>query len=128
MKMISCFLLFLFSFNLYAQDSVYLDQDKSAPFAGYLLPKEKVQEFQQMSLDLNNKNLMIESYQKSIDLYKSNEDLYNKKVSTLMDQNDKLATDLNSNRGLTDVERIVWFGLGIVSVGLAVYAGKQFVK
>lgn len=116
MKITISILLILASITAQAQDSVLLNQNSPAPFTGYLLPPEKVQEFQNMSYEINTDKVIIQSYEKTITLYKSNEDLYNKKVQALNDQNDRLAESLGKARGLTDLERALWFVGGVLMV------------
>ena len=57
-------------------------------------------------------------------LYKENEFLYDRKVNTLLEQNMNLTDTLTKVENHTELNKIVWFGLGILSVGLGIYATK----
>jgi len=107
--------------NSLAQDAIVLPQGKAAPYTGLLLPEQKAAELYN---DLYKNKLLIESYEKSIELYKKNEFLCDKKTSILLEQNDKLAEALQKQRSVNNWEKIIWFGLGFISVGMGIYGVK----
>lgn len=104
----------------YADDAVFIQQNQAAPFAGFLLPKEKVQELYNQSIDASTNKALNDSLTKSLDLEKQNNDLLNKKINLLLDQNDKLAESLHSEISLNTLEKIAYFAGGIIVVGLAI--------
>lgn len=120
LKAICIILTISFGSFCYADDSVYINQNDKAPFAGYLLPQAKVQEFQNAVIDRDTYKALNDSYQKSLDLEKNNNDLLNKKIGLLMDQNDKLYSNLKSEVGLQTWEKVAYFVGGILVVGLAI--------
>ena len=73
MKKIACLLLTisLISHSLLA-DPVIITKDQKAPFDGLLFSEQKASE-------MKNKLLEIPSFEKSIELYKKNEELYIRK-------------------------------------------------
>jgi hypothetical protein len=77
---------------------------------------------------LNKYKLLTASYEKSIELYKSNEELIDRKTKLLLDQNDKLYEMLNKERSRSNWEKIIWFSLGFLSVGMGVYGVKEITK
>ena len=111
-------LLLVISTNLptlsYSDDAVVLNKDDKAPFRGILLSPKKAAE-------LNDTEIERDSLLKSLSLYKNNQELYEKRSSTLLEQNDKLATQLYSARQTSDWEKVLWFGLGAVLTGLTGY-------
>lgn len=119
-------LIFLIAINLnnnfcYAEDAVYLIKDNPAPFSGILISTDKAQELRKNTLELDIQKQVNLSLTRSIDLYKNNELLYDKKIETLTDYNSKLSEALyKANNGST-VEKIVYFGLGAVLTGFASY-------
>src|SRR4051812_21992551 len=70
---------------------IIVEKDAPAPFRGYLFPEEKAVHFRNELLQLDTLKALHESYERSITLYKSNEESYNYKLNVLLDQNDKLA-------------------------------------
>lgn len=97
-----------------ADDAVLLSKGEISPYAGALLPLDKLQELRKAYIENTSLN-------KSIELYKANEELYTKKVDTLNDQNDKLAKALYNERSLSTWEKIALFGLGALTTGLVAY-------
>lgn len=101
-------LILLFSTLCQAQDAIFLDQNKPAPFAGYLLPQEKILEFRNDEIDLgfykktnDNLNLEITDYQTRLKNYQ--------------EQNDNLAKQLNNDNFFS---KSGYFVLGCIITGL----------
>lgn len=105
----------------FADDAIVLNKDDKAPFRGILLSPRKAAE-------LNDTELERDSLLRSVTLYKSNQDLYEKRTSVLLEQNDKLATQLYSARQTSDWEKVAWFGLGAVLTGLVGYGVYRAAK
>ena len=76
-------------------------------------------------MELDELRALADSYQKSIDDYKKNEDLFNFKVNTLLDQNDKLSNAMYKQEDRNKYENWFWFGMGIVATGLSVYLAER---
>lgn len=108
-----------------AEEAIVLNQGQPAPYTGLLLDQNKANE---LYTDLNNYKLLNNSLEKSVKLYLDNEDLYNKKINMLLEQNNKLADNLNKVRSSSDWEKVLWFGLGFFSVGLGIYGVKAVTK
>lgn len=107
--------------NSYA-GAVRLVKDQPAPYAGVLLEEETIKSMQKDLIDADANKQLIESYKKSIDLYKTNETLYQQKVDLYSTQNDKLAESLQSERSVSNWGRLAWFLLGIGATVGAGYA------
>jgi len=104
-----------------SEEAVVLQKGQPSPYIGVLLPELKAKELYN---DINRYKLLTESYERSIILYKQNEDLYNKKSQLLLEQNDKLAEDLLKARSTSNWEKVLWFSLGFFSVVMGIYGVK----
>jgi hypothetical protein len=114
--------------TVYAQDVTLLNKGEPAPYKGLLFTESKANEIRKELLELDTLKLMEKSYEKSIKYYKDNEELYKHKVDTLLVQNDKLSAAYIQIRERSDWENRLWFGLGMVLTGLAVYSAAQLKK
>ena len=114
-KLIVCFMLTIVCLNnTFADNVVFLDKDKPAPFAGYLMDQEKVDKIRLLNIDYQEA-LKTKEY-----LQKDN-DLYAKRLDNLTQYNDKLATEVVSLR-----ENSIWSKIGFFILGAAVTTGVAF--
>lgn len=108
----------------------FSDTDPYLAAKGFVLPQEswvfspeKAKDVRNRLID-NETNLKInESLSKSIELYKSNDQIQQNKVNLLLEQNDVLAKRLNESQSLNNWERFGLFVLGIaatVGAGIAI--------
>jgi hypothetical protein len=99
---------------------ILIEKEAPAPFKGYLFPEDKALKFRKELLELDTLKEMTTSYERSITLYKRNEDLHNYRVNQLMDQNDKLAKAVYQAQDRDSFENWVWFGFGMLAAGMAI--------
>lgn len=118
-------LISLISASSRADDVVYLTKDTPSPYTGYLFPEEKAKLIRTQLIDLDELKYENASFQKSIDLYKKNEDLYSQKVNLLLDQNNKLVDTVYKEQQVSNLEKAMWFSIGVIATGLGVYVGKK---
>lgn len=116
--MICLFLIFsIFSTNSKANNdnAVYLQKDERTPFAGILTTFEHSKVIAVRLIERDTYKALSESYEKSMDLYKTNVDLSEKKVNMLLEQNDNLSIQLKNSQSMTDLQKFLMFGLGIIT-------------
>ena len=114
--------------NCFANEAINLKKDERAPFEGVLFPFDQAQKIRYQLLECDIKKELVVSYEKTIRLYKENETYYDNKVNILLKQNDELSKALTESKTSSDLSKILWFGLGVVATGLAVYGAKQITK
>lgn len=96
-----------------------------APYDGVLLPLKQAERVRSDLIEIDTLRAMNESYAKSVQLYKQTIQLSDSKYNTLLDQNDKLAVALVESRRSSDLQKIMWFGLGVIATGFALYGAKK---
>lgn len=103
--------------NVYGQDSQFIEKDQKAPFSGILFTEKKAQDIRSELLDGDKNELLLETERNRterlgqiISLKNEEIELYHKQNTRLMKSNDR-----------SDTLNYIWFGLGIVVTGLAVY-------
>ncbi len=96
-------------------DSVNLTKGQPAPFNGVLLDNPTANQ-------LFKVKLLNESLETTLKAYQNNADLDAQRITLLSEQNDKLARNLQSERSMTNVERILWVSFGIVAAGVGAWA------
>jgi len=110
------------------EDAVYLEKDSKAPYAGILLPVEKATNVRKSLIELDALRAINESYVKSIQMYQNAIQLNDQKYNTLSEQNDKLSVALVESRKSADLQKIIWFGFGVIATGFAVYGAKKITQ
>lgn len=106
----------------YEQKGYILIQDS------WVFSPEKAKSVRDKLIDLETTSKINESLQKSIELYKSNDQIQQNKINLLLEQNDKLAVRLHDSQSLNNWERFGLFMLGIaatVGAGLAIKKVSQ---
>lgn len=122
-------LISLIATNSFADnDVVSLLKGQPAPFDGLLFTIPKAEDLKRSVVERDNYKLLSESLERSIDLFKKNDELNNQKVNILLEQNDKLAKNLYEARSTSTAERVLWFGLGLAVTGMAIYGAKTLTK
>jgi hypothetical protein len=95
---------------------------------GSLLNKEKAKKLENQLIDGDACAKENDSYQKSVNLYKSNEIIYNQENSLLLGRNVDLSKALNDAKSTSDLTKILYFTLGIAITGLGIYGAKAALK
>ena len=105
------------SINANSQDSVYLDKDKPAPFSGILFTEKKAQSIRSELLEGDKTKLLYETEKHRSDRLGQIVALKDEEIELYQKQNTRL---LKSNNR-SDTLNYIWFGLGILATGAAVY-------
>jgi hypothetical protein len=112
------------SINVKAQDAVMLEAGQKAPFTGILMVPSLAQDLRKAVIERDSLVVQKESYERSLALTKTITEANEKKISILLEQNDKLALRLGEERSMGNWERLGWLSIGIIATGIAAYGIK----
>jgi hypothetical protein len=121
----SLIILILLSNTLKAEDSVYLLKNTPSPYTGFLLPSSKVQELKNNTIQLQGCNSNITSYQQSLSICQDMNTHYQDSDKIYSTQNDALAKQLQAAQSTSDVQKILYFGAGVLATILVLYGVKK---
>jgi hypothetical protein len=122
------FLYFYFTTPCYSQDAIPIQKDTPAPFTGVLLPPDKAQDMKNTIFEKNALKKMNDSLNITINLQ---DDLINRKnnqITTVLNQNDKLAKTAYEERSMSNTEKAIWFFAGTLTTVLVLYGVKAATK
>lgn len=128
MKYLSLLLAIIFSINCWAQDVVYIEKGTPAPYSGQLFTNKKALEIRKQLIERDQFKLFNEALTQNVDLQQKIIINQKDQVNLLLDQNTKLVSRVENNGSLTNFERMFWFGIGVVSSGLAVWGASRLVR
>lgn len=111
-----------------SDQTVLLEAGKPAPFTGYLLPPDQAALSRIRLIEGEEAKKMNESYARSIETYRKNEELGNQQVNILLERNDNLSKQLSSSQSLTDFQKVAYFIGGVLLTGGAVYGASKLAK
>jgi hypothetical protein len=109
-------------------NAVFILKDDLAPYDGVLLPLKQAEQVRRDLIEVKTLRAINESYAKSIQMYQQTIQLSDQKYNTLLNQNDKLALSLVESRKSSDLQKMIWFGLGVLATGFAVYGAKKITE
>jgi len=127
-KYIVYLMLFCFVSNADETDPFFGEKGTILQKDAWVFSSKKTKEIRDRLIDLDTQTKLNESLNKSIDLYKSNDQLQQNKINLLLEQNDKLAQRLNDSQSLNNWEKFGLFVLGIaatVGAGIAIKKAGQ---
>lgn len=139
MKILKIFLInvILTSYSCYAlelkdlapnNDVKVLKKDDPAPFDGLLLSNKKANEVKNELVERDKVKEINKSLEISLNLEKENFKLSEDKNKLLINRNDELSKQLQDSREMSDIKKILWFALGVVATGGAVYGASKLAK
>lgn len=109
-------------------NTAVLKKDDKAPFDGVLLSKKKANEVKNGLSERDKLKEINKSLETSVSLEKDNVKQSEDKNAQLLERNDELAKDLKDSRNMSDIQKILWFGLGALGVGLVGYGAAKISK
>lgn len=129
MKNLLSFLMILLTLNIsIADDVVPIEQGQPAPYSGVLFSNKKANETRLKLVEKQYLEKENTSLKRSLELsdiaLKSSEE----KSRLFLEQNDKLAKNLNSERQVGTLTKVVYFVLGAGAVGLGVWGAGRLIK
>jgi hypothetical protein len=95
---------------------------------GTLLDAPKATKIEDQLIDGDTAKKENASFQKSIELYKANESLYQDENTLLLNRNIELSKALNDSRSTSDWLKVGYFILGAAVVSAGVYGASHLVK
>lgn len=96
----------------------------AVPFDGFLFTREEADRVRVDRLERDAFKEKSESLVRSLELQSKNTELASSSVDLLLKRNDQLAGSLRDAQSVRNVERVLWFVLGVAVSGVAVYGAK----
>ena len=121
-------ILLILSQPAFADQALPIKLGNPAPFDGTILDKEKAEKVKDQLIDADACKLENDSFQKSVDLYKNNQVIYNQENSLLLGRNVELSKALSEAKETSDWTKIGYFALGIIVVSAGVYGASRLGK
>jgi transcription initiation factor IIF auxiliary subunit len=103
--------------NTKAEDAIYLQKDKPAPFTGILFPEQQARQLRNDLLEASKVSLQLENERFKITNLHSIIQLKDQEIELYAKQNQRLVKQEQTSQTM----QYVWFGLGILATGAAVY-------
>lgn len=100
-----------------AEDVVSLQKGQSAPYSGLLFSEARANEIRNQLLDKDIQSVVLESSREKLSIHKQIIELKDEQIELYRKQNIKLE---RANQA-SDTVKMIYFGLGIVLTGAAVY-------
>jgi hypothetical protein len=114
----------LIASNSWAQDVIYLEKNKPAPYSGVLFPESKAEDLRRQVIDSQIIAVQKEGLAKELDIQQRIVRLKDEEIELYRTQNNTLVKANSSSETL----KWVYFGLGIVVTGAAVYGARSLSK
>jgi hypothetical protein len=110
--------------NVGAEDAIYIEKGKPAPYSGILFTEERANKIRGELLEKDKLELRLMSAQHEKSMHQSIYGLKEREIELFRTQNERLQKLDNTNSTMN----YVWFGLGILATGVAVYGARGLAK
>lgn len=107
---------------------IHLNAGDKAPNSGYLFNEDEAQNTRSRLLDCEDLNAISVSLQKSIDIYKQNQNLYSEQTTILLNQNQKLLEADKSASSLSTLEKFGYFAMGVLAAGVSFFVAEKAIS
>lgn len=126
--MLLAMILSIFSITAKANDVVSIKKGNPAPFSGLLFTEDKAREVRLELLELDKNRVMLFSKEQQLSIFQNRLELRDEEIELYRTQNKRLIEQNGANKDVGRVERILWFGLGVIVTGAAVYAAGSLAR
>lgn len=107
-----------------SQDSQYIEKGSPAPYTGILFTEKKAQSIRNELLEGDKAKVELKAEQNKTKRLNEVIVLKNEEIDLYKTQNERLT----SAKERSDTMNYIWFGMGILATGLAVYGAGQLSK
>ncbi len=111
-----------------ANDVVSIKKGTPAPFTGILFTEDKAKELRTELLELDKSRIILLSKEQQLGIFQNRLELRDEEIELYRKQNERLIQQNGTNKDVGMIERVVWFGLGVIVTGAAVYAAGSLVN
>lgn len=107
-----------------AEDVTFIEKGKTAPFSGVLFPEETAKQLRSELLEADKSKLRLESELSKSKNLSSIIELKDTEIESYRTQNQRLLRVKESDETM----KYIWFGLGVLVTGAAVYGAGSLSK
>lgn len=108
--------------------SVVLNKGTPAPFDGILIDKVKSDNIKNELIDKDTCYQERISLNRELTLFETNSGLKDSQLDLALKQNTNLLTEYNRTVSNDNTMKIVYFGLGLITTGIAIYGASKITK
>jgi hypothetical protein len=111
-----------------AQDVIPLTKGSPAPFTGILFSKSKAEQTRTELIERDQFKIFNKTLLDNSELQQKIITNQKEQVEILLKQNQRLVSQTQDSKDMSNLERAAWLGLGVLSAGFAVYGASLLVK
>lgn len=112
--------LLIFSTIGNANEAVFIKKNESAPFSGFIFSEQHAREIRKELIEKDIATAEVQSARQQLKNFSRIIELKDEEIESYASQNQRLLKYKESS----DNMKYVWFGLGIVVTGIAVYSAQ----
>lgn len=99
-----------------------------APYSGSLTDSKTMRKIRVELIEKDAYKAQNTSLEKSLKLHQLNADITEKHINMLSKSGDQLADRLSKDTSFSSIERILWFGAGIIATGFALKSAQEMMR